>query len=78
MIAGDQGIDSVDEIKTLDDEMAENMCKVLHRPVVNNKGGGADPGVKVSGRAEDVNLTVKVNRTKLESQQAQLQRYLLG
>ena len=78
MIAGDQGIDSVDEIKTLDDEMAENNCKVICRPGGTSVGGGADPGVKVSGRAEDVNLTVKVKLTKLESQQAQLQRYLLG
>ena len=31
-ITGDQGYDSIDELRTLDDKMAENLCKVLRRP----------------------------------------------
>ena len=53
LINGDQGIDSVGKIKALDDDMAENMCKVLHRIVVTDKGGGADTGVEVYARSDD-------------------------
>ena len=51
-IVGDQGINSIDELRTLDDKMAENLCKVLRRPGGATAGGNADPGLKVSARAE--------------------------
>ena len=54
LITGDQGIDSLDEIKTLDDDKAANLCKILRRPGDTTCAeGGSDPGVKVSARAKD-------------------------
>ena len=54
LITGDQGIDSLDEIRTLDDAKSSNLCKILRRPGgTTGAAGAADPGVKVSARAED-------------------------
>ena len=53
LITGDQGIDSLDEIRSLDDAKALNLCKILRRPGGTVAGGLADPGEKVSARAED-------------------------
>ena len=53
LITGDQGIDSLDEIRSLDDAKSSNLCKILRRPGGTGAGGVADPGEKVSARAED-------------------------
>lgn len=63
LITGDQGIDSVDELRTLDDDKASNLCRVLRRPGGTNAAGVADPGTKVSARAED-NLKLAVYYVK--------------
>ena len=64
LITGDQGIDSLDEIRTLDDDKSENLCRILWRPGgTTGAGGGADPGVKVSARAED-NLKLAIYYVK--------------
>ena len=59
LITGDQDIDSVDEVKTLDDKIIENMCNVIHRPEGTAIGGGADTGIEVSARAEE-NLNISI------------------
>lgn len=51
-ITGDQGIDSLDELRTLDNSMVENLCRVIRRPG-GMVGGAADPGIKVSARAKE-------------------------
>ena len=53
LVTGDQGIDSVDELRNLDDVKASNLCQVLCHPWGTNAAGAADPGTKVSARAED-------------------------
>ena len=44
LVTGDQGIDSVDELRNLDDDKASNLCRVLRRPGGTNAAGAADPG----------------------------------
>jgi hypothetical protein len=51
-ITGNQGIDSLNELRTLDNNMVENLCRVIRRPG-GTVGGAADPGIKVSARAEE-------------------------
>ena len=51
-ITGDQGINSVDELRILDDEQSENLCKVLRRPG-GESGGNPNRGVQVSAKAEE-------------------------
>ena len=53
LITGDQGIDSVDELRTLDKNTASNLCRVLRRPGGVTAAGAADPGTKISARAEE-------------------------
>ena len=53
LITGDQGIDSVDELRTLDDDAASNLFRVLRRPGRVTAAGAADPGTKISARAEE-------------------------
>lgn len=58
-ITGDQGIDSIDELKVLSDAEVENLCKVVRRPggTVPNPADAANPlpnnGHQVSLRAEN-------------------------
>ena len=63
LVTGDQGIDSVDELRNLDDDKASNLCRVLRRPGGTNAAGAADPGTKVSARAED-NLKLAIYYVK--------------
>ena len=64
LIASNQGIDSLDEIRTLDDDKSGYLCKILCRPGGKTGAGeGADPGVKVSARAED-NLDLAIYYVK--------------
>ncbi len=63
LVTGDQGIDSVDELRNLDDDKASNLCRVLHRPGGTNAAGAADPCTKVSARAED-NLKLAIYYVK--------------
>ena len=53
LVTGDQGIDSVDELRNLDNDKASNLFWVLCHPGGTNVAGAADPGTKVSARAED-------------------------
>ena len=39
LVTGDQGIDSVDELRNLDDDKASNLCRVLRRPGGTNAAG---------------------------------------
>ena len=43
LITGDQGIDSVNELRTLDNDKASNLCRVLRRPGGVTAAGAADP-----------------------------------
>ena len=54
-----QGINAISEWKEMDDEAITTLCKVLRRPGGTAAGGGADPGVMVSARAE-TNLKLAV------------------
>ena len=63
LVTGDQGIDSVDELRNLDDDKASNLCRVLRRPGGTNAAGAADPGTKVLARAED-NLKLAIYYVK--------------
>ena len=47
LVTGDQGIDSVDELRNLDDDKASDPCRGT------NAAEAADPGTKISARAED-------------------------
>ena len=51
-VTQDQGIDSVAELRIMDDSTVTNLCKVLRRPG-GEVNGYPDPGVKVSARAEE-------------------------
>jgi len=51
-IYNNQGIDSIDEWKEMDEDSVATLCKVLRRPGGTAQGGGANPGVMVSARAE--------------------------
>jgi len=53
LLTDEQGIDSLAEILNMNDTNIENLCKVLRRPGGQNNSGNADPGVKVSARAEE-------------------------
>jgi len=67
LVTGDQGIDSVDELRNLDDDKASNLCRVLRRPGGTNAAGAADPGTKVSARAEDnLKLAIIMSIIKIE------------
>ena len=65
-ITGDQGIDPLDELRTLDNSMVENLCRVIRRPG-GTVGGAADPGIKVSARAEE-NLKLAIYYIKHQDQ----------
>ena len=54
-----QGVNAISEWKEMDDEAITTLCKVLRRPGGTAAGGGADPGVMVSARAE-TNLKLAV------------------
>ena len=64
-IVGDQGINSVDELRTLDGGMAETLCKVLRRPGGTTEEGAPDPGIKVSARVEE-NLKLAIYYVKYQ------------
>jgi len=53
LLTDEQGIDSLIEIRNMEDANIENLCKVLRRPGGQNDSGSPDPGVKVSVRAEE-------------------------
>ena len=40
LVTGDHGINSVDELRKLDDDKASNLCLVLRRPGETNVAGG--------------------------------------
>ena len=48
-----QGIDSLDELRVLDDSKVENLCKVVRHPGGVDAGRRADNGHQVSLRAEN-------------------------
>lgn len=58
-ITDDQGMDSLDELRILEDSDVENLCKVVRRPGGTVPGADADapavpnPGISVSLRAEN-------------------------
>ena len=58
-IANNQGVDSVDELRILDDSRVENLCKVLRRPGGTDDNNNVNRGTMVSARAED-NLKLAV------------------
>ena len=62
-ITGDQGINSVKELRCLDEDGVANLCMVEHRPGGTDAEGPADPGIKISVRAEE-NLNLVVNFIK--------------
>ena len=53
LLTDDQGIDTLIEVRNMEDANIENLCKVLRRPGGQNTSGNPDPGVKVSVRAEE-------------------------
>ena len=53
LLTDEQGIDSLTEVRSMEDANIENLCKVLRRPGGQNTSGNPDPGVKVSVRAEE-------------------------
>ena len=59
LVTDEQGIDTLTEVRNMEDANVENLCKVLRRPGVQNTSGIPDPGVKVSVRAEE-NLKLAV------------------
>jgi len=53
LLTDEQDIDSLIEIRNMEDANIENLCKILRRPGGQNDSGSPDPGVKVSVRAEE-------------------------
>ena len=53
LLTDDQGIDTLIEVRNMEDANIENLFKVLRRPGGQNTSGNPDPGVKVSVRAEE-------------------------
>eukprot|EP00543_Licmophora_paradoxa_P009148 CAMPEP_0202448362 /NCGR_PEP_ID=MMETSP1360-20130828/7172_1 /ASSEMBLY_ACC=CAM_ASM_000848 /TAXON_ID=515479 /ORGANISM="Licmophora paradoxa, Strain CCMP2313" /LENGTH=287 /DNA_ID=CAMNT_0049065891 /DNA_START=408 /DNA_END=1272 /DNA_ORIENTATION=- len=59
-----QGINSIEELRILDDDAVTTLCKTLRRPGgVDPNGAGVNPGVAVSARAE-INLKLAVYHIK--------------
>uniref|UniRef100_A0A7S2SL59 Uncharacterized protein n=1 Tax=Eucampia antarctica TaxID=49252 RepID=A0A7S2SL59_9STRA len=59
LITGDRGVDSIDELEALSEEMANNLCRVIRRPGGTGDAETSDPGTKVSPRAEEnLKLTI--------------------
>ena len=69
-ITGDQGVDSVEEIKILNDYMVENFFKVICRTGGTAVVGGADTGMKFSARAKD-NLKIAIYDAKHQERVSQ-------
>jgi len=53
LLTDKQGIDTIIEVRNMEDASVENLCKVLRRLGGQNPPDNPDPGVKVSVRAEE-------------------------